>query len=87
MTSPPNSLKIIEGPIRYVGRTYGKTQISRFHHGLLLLRMVCLRFCASKRLKLDAIIHPPERILESSHQPGNATSIITRVINNFGIVP
>jgi hypothetical protein len=62
-------LKIIEVPIRYVSRTYGKTQISRFHHGLLLLRMVCLRFCASKRLKLDAIIHPPERILESSHQP------------------
>jgi hypothetical protein len=66
---PSYSLKIIEGPIRYVGRTYGKTQISRFRHGLLLLRMVCLRFCASKRLKLDAIIHPPERILESSHQP------------------
>jgi hypothetical protein len=34
------NLKSLEVPIRYMARTYGKTQISRFRHGLLLLRMV-----------------------------------------------
>jgi SAM-dependent methyltransferase len=34
------NLKSLEVPIRYVARTYGETQISRFRHGLLLLRMV-----------------------------------------------
>ena len=34
------NLKIVEIPIRYAGRTYGETQISRFTHGWLLLRMV-----------------------------------------------
>ena len=34
------NLKLIEVPIRYTSRTYGETQISRFRHGLLLLRMV-----------------------------------------------
>ncbi|RJP32392.1 MAG: glycosyltransferase [Phycisphaerales bacterium] len=33
------NLKIIEIPIRYKARTYGSTNISRFLHGLLLLRM------------------------------------------------
>ncbi len=33
------NLKITEVPIRYRERTYGSTQISRFKHGLLLLRM------------------------------------------------
>lgn len=33
------NLKIIELPIRYKERTYGETNISRFRHGLLLLRM------------------------------------------------
>ena len=32
-------LKIIEVPIRYRERTYGSTQISRFRHGWLLLKM------------------------------------------------
>ena len=32
-------LKIVEVPIRYRDRTYGTTSISRFRHGLLLLRM------------------------------------------------
>jgi len=32
-------LKIVEVPIRYRERTYGSTQISRFRHGLLLLKM------------------------------------------------
>lgn len=34
------NLRIIEVPIRYAGRAYGETQISRFTHGWLLLRMV-----------------------------------------------
>jgi len=34
------NLKIIEIPIRYRARTYGETQISRFRHGFMLLRMV-----------------------------------------------
>lgn len=34
------NLKIVEIPIRYRDRTYGTTQISRFRHGLLLLKMV-----------------------------------------------
>lgn len=32
-------LKIIDLPIRYSARTYGQTNISRFRHGLLLLKM------------------------------------------------
>lgn len=32
-------LKIIDMPIHYKARTYGVTQIRRFYHGLLLLRM------------------------------------------------
>jgi SAM-dependent methyltransferase len=38
------SLKMIEIPIRYQSRTYGTTQISRFRHGLLLLRMVLFAY-------------------------------------------
>jgi glycosyltransferase involved in cell wall biosynthesis len=34
------NLKIVEIPVRYHARTYGTTQISRFRHGWLLLRMV-----------------------------------------------
>jgi ubiquinone/menaquinone biosynthesis C-methylase UbiE len=33
------NLKIVEIPIKYRERTYGTTQISRFWHGLLLLKM------------------------------------------------
>ena len=33
------NLKLVEVPIRYRAREYGETQISRFRHGLLLLRM------------------------------------------------
>lgn len=40
------NLKITELPIRYQERTYGTTNISRFKHGLLLLRM-CM-FAARK---------------------------------------
>jgi ubiquinone/menaquinone biosynthesis C-methylase UbiE len=34
------NLKIIEIPVSYKARSYGTTQISRFRHGLMLLRMV-----------------------------------------------
>lgn len=33
------NLKVLELPIRYKNRTYGTTQIQRFRHGLLLLKM------------------------------------------------
>ena len=33
------TLKIVEIPVRYRDRAYGQTNISRFRHGLLLLRM------------------------------------------------
>ena len=38
------NLKVIEVPVRYGARTYGETQISRFAHGWLLLRMVALAY-------------------------------------------
>jgi hypothetical protein len=37
-------MKIIDMPIRYANRTYGKTQFSWFRHGVLLLRMVIFAF-------------------------------------------
>ena len=42
------NLKIVEIPIRYRDRTYGSTNISRFKHGLILLRMV---FFAMRKIK------------------------------------
>jgi SAM-dependent methyltransferase len=42
------NLKTAEVPIRYAARAYGETQISRFRHGWLLLRMVIFAF---KKLK------------------------------------
>ena len=42
------NLKIIDLPIRYRERTYGTTNISRWKHGLLLLRMVAF---AAQRIK------------------------------------
>ena len=44
------NLKVVEIPIRYASRVYGETQISRFRHGVLLLRMVLFAF-----LKIKAI--------------------------------
>jgi hypothetical protein len=38
------NLKIVELPVRYADRVYGTTQISRFRHGWLLLRMVLFAF-------------------------------------------
>lgn len=34
------NLKVVEVPVRYAARRYGTTNISRFRHGFLLLRMV-----------------------------------------------
>ena len=44
------SLRMAEVPIRYAAREYGETQISRFRHGWLLLRMVCFAFMKLKAL-------------------------------------
>jgi Glycosyl transferase family 2 len=38
------NLKILEIPVRYRERTYGVTNISRFRHGFLLMKMVCFGF-------------------------------------------
>ncbi|MFO0667289.1 MAG: bifunctional class I SAM-dependent methyltransferase/glycosyltransferase family 2 protein [Polyangiaceae bacterium] len=42
------NLRILEVPIRYKARTYGETNISRFRHGLILLRMSAF---AAKKIK------------------------------------
>jgi SAM-dependent methyltransferase len=42
------NLKIVEMPIRYRDRTYGSTNISRFRHGLILIRMC---FFAARKIK------------------------------------
>ena len=42
------NLRCVEVPIRYSARTYGETQISRFRHGLLLIRMVTFAFLRIK---------------------------------------
>jgi glycosyltransferase involved in cell wall biosynthesis len=38
------NLKVTEVPVRYASRTYGETQISRFRHCFMLLRMVLFAF-------------------------------------------
>ena len=38
------NLKIVDLPVRYQPRTYGTTNISRWHHGWLLLRMTAFAF-------------------------------------------
>jgi glycosyltransferase involved in cell wall biosynthesis len=45
------NLRILDLPIRYKARTYGETNISRWRHGWLLLRMVGF---AARRLKFFA---------------------------------
>jgi hypothetical protein len=42
------NLRILDIPIRYRGRTYGTTNIHRWRHGILLLRMVLF---AARKLK------------------------------------
>ena len=44
------NMKICEVPVRYRNREYGEIKISRFRHGLLLLKMSALAF---KRFKLN----------------------------------
>ena len=41
-------LKIVEVPVRYQARTYGETNISRFRHGWLLMKMLLF---VSRKLK------------------------------------
>jgi glycosyltransferase involved in cell wall biosynthesis len=42
------NLKMVEVPVRYRERTYGETNIQRYQHGLMLLRMVAF---AAGRIK------------------------------------
>jgi SAM-dependent methyltransferase len=42
------NLKIVEIPVQYKARTYGSTQISRFRHGWLLIKMT---FFAMRKIK------------------------------------
>lgn len=39
-----NNLKIVEIPVRYKERVYGSTNINRFRHGLLLVKMTLMAF-------------------------------------------
>lgn len=43
-TAIKNNLKVIEIPVRYKERRYGETNISRFRHGLMLIKMVVLAY-------------------------------------------
>jgi len=43
------NLKVTEVPVRYASRKYGETQISRFRHGWMLLKMVLFAY---KKLKI-----------------------------------
>jgi hypothetical protein len=43
------NLRMVEVPIRYGAREYGETQISRFRHGWLLLKMVIFAY---RKLKI-----------------------------------
>jgi glycosyltransferase involved in cell wall biosynthesis len=45
------NLRLVDMPIRYAARTYGETNILRWRHGWLLLRMVIF---AARRLKFIA---------------------------------
>jgi hypothetical protein len=38
------ALGIADVPVRYLARTYGKTNISRFKHGWMLLKMTAVGF-------------------------------------------
>jgi SAM-dependent methyltransferase len=44
------NLKSIDLPIRYAARSYGETQISRFRHGVMLLKMVVFAFFKIKAI-------------------------------------
>ncbi|MBR1199480.1 glycosyltransferase [Bradyrhizobium sp. AUGA SZCCT0158] len=44
------NLKTVDLPIRYAAREYGETQISRFRHGVMLLKMVVFAFFRIKAI-------------------------------------
>ena len=44
------NLRCVEVPIRYASRTYGESQISRFRHGFMLMKMVVFAFFKIKAL-------------------------------------
>ena len=44
------NLQIVEVPVRYQAREYGETQISRFRHGWMLLRMTLFAYRKLKAL-------------------------------------
>ena len=44
------ALKMCEIPIRYKARVYGSTQISRFSHGFMLIKMVIFAFFRIKAI-------------------------------------
>jgi glycosyltransferase involved in cell wall biosynthesis len=46
-------LGIVDVPIHYRNRTYGSTNISRFRHGLMLLRMTIVGFLRIRTGRLD----------------------------------
>ena len=45
------NFKIIDLPVHYKSRVYGETQIRRFYHGLILLKMSFIGFCKFKLRK------------------------------------
>jgi SAM-dependent methyltransferase len=47
-------LRIVDLPVRYHPRTYGRTNIHRFRHGLLLLQMTAFAFSRFKMRIFDA---------------------------------
>ena len=46
-------LGIVNVPIKYLSRTYGSTNISRFYHGSILLKMVVIGFFKVKLGKFN----------------------------------
>ncbi len=44
------NLRFVEVPVRYASRTYGATNISRFRHGVMLIKMVVFAFFRIKAL-------------------------------------
>jgi len=42
------NFKIVDMPVHYKSRVYGETQIRRFYHGLILLKMSWVGFCKFK---------------------------------------
>jgi SAM-dependent methyltransferase len=50
------NLKIVDLPVRYGARTYGTTNISRFRHGMLLLRMSAFAY---RKFRVSAFWRAP----------------------------